>query len=46
MPKNGASIDPDWLRTHLGNPPSGPEAVNEQRWAAVLVEHDRETYRG
>jgi hypothetical protein len=42
---DGPSIDPDWLRSHLGNPPAGPEAINEQRWAAELVETDRETYR-
>lgn len=43
-----ASIDPDWLRDHHIKPhlPPGQVAIDEQRFAADLVESDREIYRG
>lgn len=42
---DGPSIDPDWLHAHLGSPPANEKAVAEARWAAELVENDREVSR-
>jgi hypothetical protein len=44
--EEGASI-PDWYIRHvLGHPKSGEHAQANARYAAILVETDRETYRG
>ncbi len=43
---DGPSIDPDWLREHLGNPPAGSIAIVNARQSALLLEEDRESTRG